>query len=204
MRARSASFLTSAAKAEGFPAPDALEIAFAGRSNVGKSSLINALVGQPSLARTSSTPGRTQLLNWFKVAPPSGLGTIPLAFVDLPGYGYAKVPVAMRAGWQPLIEAYLTDRKPLRLVVLIVDARRGAEQEEIDLAAWLSERDVPLIIVATKIDKLAKNKREPALRAIQKALATPRLPIGFSAVDGTGAGEVWRIIAHAAHEGAPR
>ncbi len=204
MRARSATFTTSAAKPEGFPAAAALEIAFAGRSNVGKSSLINALVGRPGLARTSRTPGRTQLINWFAVGPPPGQGTVPLAFVDLPGYGYAKVPVAMRAGWQPLIEAYLTDRAVLRMVVLIVDARRGPEDEEINLASWLSERDVPIVVVATKIDKLAKNKREPVLRAMQRALAAPRMPVGFSALSGEGVDELWRVLAHAAHAEPPR
>src|SRR5262245_55561387 len=134
-RARHASFLKSAAGPDGYPPPGAPEIAFAGRSNVGKASLLNTLVGVPGLARTSSTPGRTQLLNWFKVVPPTG--GPELAFVDLPGYGYAKVPQKLREGWRPLVEKYVTGRATLRLVVLIMDVRRAAESEEEELLEWL-------------------------------------------------------------------
>src|SRR5215831_17296022 len=122
MRAREASFLVSAAAPSGFPPEAAPEIAFAGRSNVGKSSLINTLVGKKGLAKTSSTPGRTRLLNWFDVVPQSGPR---LAFVDLPGYGYAKVSKELRAGFGPLVERFVKDRSVLAAVVLIVDARRG-------------------------------------------------------------------------------
>jgi GTP-binding protein len=192
MRARKASFMTSAAAPTDFPPEELPEVAFAGRSNVGKSSLINTLVGHSGLARTSRTPGRTQLLNWFRVEAPQPGGS--LAFVDLPGYGYAKVPTAMQASWQTLIERYLEDRKVLKAVVLLVDVRRGVEGEEEDLAAWLTERKVPVIGVVTKIDKVAKNKREPVLAGVKRALALPRPPIGFSAQDGDGVDDLWRAI----------
>ncbi len=194
MRARRASFIISAAAANGFPAQDAPEIAFAGRSNVGKSSLINSLVGQAGLARTSRTPGRTQLLNWFAVNPPTGDA---IAFVDLPGYGYAKVSKKTRAEWQPLIEAYLGDRDVLRAVVLLVDARRGAEGEEQDLSAWLAEREIEVIPVLTKVDKLAKSKRKPAGMALARALGTRRNPVLFSAETGEGQDDLWRAITRA-------
>jgi GTP-binding protein len=194
-RARKATFLLSAAKPADFPAPSDPEIAFAGRSNVGKSSLINALCGVDGLARTSRTPGRTQLLNWFTVEPPAGAA---LAFVDLPGYGYAKVPTSMQASWQGLIESYLGKRPALRGVVLLVDVRRGAEQEEEDLIAWLGERAIPVIVVVTKIDKMSKHQREPLLAAVKRTLTLPRLPIGFSAQDGEGVDDLWRAIAKVA------
>jgi GTP-binding protein len=192
MRPRSARFVTSASAPAEFPPEGLPEVAFAGRSNVGKSSLINALVGKDGLARTSRTPGRTQLLNWFEVEGPSG---VRMAFVDLPGFGYAKVPVAMQASWQGLIEAYLGGRRALRAVVLLVDVRRGAEPEEEDLAAWLAERKIPLIAVVTKIDKVAKNKREPVLAAVKRGLALRRPPLAFSALEGEGIDELWRAIA---------
>jgi len=191
MRPRTARFVTSASVPAEFPPEGLPEIAFAGRSNVGKSSLINTLVGKDGLARTSRTPGRTQLLNWFDVEGPGGGH---LAFVDLPGYGYAKVPVAMQASWQGLIESYLTDRKVLAAVVLLVDVRRGTEAEEEDLAAWLAERGIPLIAVVTKIDKVAKNKREPVLGAVKRGLGLSRPPLGFSALEGDGVDELWRAI----------
>ncbi len=198
MRPRSAAFVTSASTPQEFPPETIPEIAIAGRSNVGKSSLINVLVGQEGLARTSRTPGRTQLLNWFRIEPPPVVSGSPIAFVDLPGYGYAKVPQAMQASWQGLIESYLAERKVLAAVVLLVDVRRGAEQEEEDLAAWLAERKLPLVAVVTKIDKIAKNKREPVLGGVKRALALPRPPIGFSAQEAEGIDDLWRAIGKAA------
>ncbi len=195
MRARRSSFIISAAAPNGFPPEEVPEIAFAGRSNVGKSSLINSLVGQTGLARTSRTPGRTQLLNWFAVDPPNGDGKVDsIAFVDLPGYGYAKVSKKTRAEWQPLIEAYLGDRGVLRAVVLLVDARRGAESEEEELAAWLIEREIEVIPVLTKIDKLPKSKRKPAGLALSRALGIRRNPVLFSAETGDGQDDLWRAI----------
>jgi GTP-binding protein len=191
MKSRNARFLKSASAANEFPAGDLPEIAFAGRSNVGKSSLINSLVGKDGLARTSRTPGRTQLLNWFHVDGPGGA----LAFVDLPGYGYAKVPTAIQASWQGLIESYLTDRPALRAVVLLVDVRRGVEGEEEDLVAWLAERNIPVIGVVTKIDKIAKNKREPVLALVKRALGLKRPPVAFSALEGDGIDDLWKAIA---------
>jgi GTP-binding protein len=187
-----ASFLTSAADPRGFPPADLPEIAFAGRSNVGKSSLINRVVGATTaLARTSSAPGRTRLLNWFRVEPPKGK---PIAFVDLPGYGYAKVPMDMRESWRPLIEAYLTGRSVLKAVVVLIDARRGVEDEERDLVEWLGASDVPVIVVLTKIDKLAKNKRQPVAAIVRRELGMPRDPVQVSAQTGEGIDDLWRVI----------
>lgn len=190
-RAKHASFITSAAQPEQFPPPTVAEIAFAGRSNVGKSSLINALAGQTGLARTSNTPGRTRLVNWFDIMPPKGAR--PIAFVDLPGYGYAKVSKSMREEWRPLIEAYLADRAVLRAVVLLVDARRGPESEELELSAWLREREVPVITVITKIDKLPKAKRKPMAAAVGRELGGVK-PVLFSAQTGDGQEDLWRVI----------
>lgn len=191
MRARRATFLQSATSPALFPAASLPEVAFAGRSNVGKSSLLNALVGVPKLARTSSTPGRTRLLNWFHVEPPSGG---PLHFVDLPGYGFAKVSVGERASWRPLIEAYIQDRSVLRLVVVIVDARRGAEQEERDLLEWLGFVGRRAVVVLTKSDKLPRSHRLPAAAAARRELALSRDPIVFSAESGDGVDPLWRAI----------
>lgn len=197
MRAKSAEFVISAADPSGFPRPTLPEIAFAGRSNVGKSSLINTLVGMPGLARTSRTPGRTRLLNWFRITPPKGG---PLHFVDLPGYGYARVPNEMRASWRPLIESYLRGRPALRGLVLLVDARRGAEDEEQDFLAWLRDGGVPARVVVTKADKLPKNKRKPAALAVQQDLALDRPAILFSSLDGEGILPLWRAIAQLASD----
>lgn len=158
---------------------------------MGKSSLINALVGVPRLARTSSTPGRTRLLNWFKVVPPVGP---ELAFVDLPGFGYAKVPREMRMSWRPLIEAFVIGRATLRLVVVIVDARRGPEEEERELLGWLAEVGRPALVVLTKADKLAKSKRRPIAAAVRRALGLARDPVLFSALTGEGQDELWRAL----------
>ena len=191
MKPKSATFVTSAADPSGFPPPTLPEIAFAGRSNVGKSSLINTLVGTPGLARASNTPGRTRLLNWFQVVPQKGA---PLHFVDLPGFGYAKVPRAMRDAWRPLVESYLKGRPALRALVLLLDARRGAQQEEADLLDWLEEMHIPVVTVVTKADKLAKNKRKPVAFEVKQALQLDQQPLLFSALSGEGLDDLWRVI----------
>ena len=195
MTPKPARFVISASQPAGFPDPTLPEIAFAGRSNVGKSSLINRLTGVAKLARTSNTPGRTRLINWFHVTPRAGA---PLHFVDLPGYGYAKVSRSERESWRPLIEAYLGDRPPLRALVLLIDARRGAESEELELIDWLRDTDVRTIAVVTKIDKLAKNRRKPVGFAQQKVLSSPRPPLLVSAHTGDGIDQLWHAIRTAA------
>ena len=192
MRSGTAKFVTSAAKPSGFPPPTLPEIAIAGRSNVGKSSLINTLVGVAKLARTSNTPGRTRLLNWFRVDMASGK---PIHLVDLPGYGYAKVSKSMRQSWRPLIESYLADRSVLRALVLLIDARRGAEDDEADLLAWLEELAIPVIAVVTKADKLAKNKRKPLAFGVKRDLGLRREPLLVSSQTGDGIAELERVIA---------
>ena len=180
MKAKRAEYLISAAKPEGFPDQDLPELAFAGRSNVGKSSLMNKLVGVNGLARTSSTPGRTRLLNWFEVLPPVGEDVY---FVDLPGYGYAKVPKFMRASWQPLVESYLGNREVLRAVVVLVDARRLAQNEEIGLMEWLKDAGIPTIVVLTKADKLPKSKRKLAAHKCKKEMGLSTLVLIASALE---------------------
>jgi len=182
-----AHFVISAAKPEDFPPGRLPEIAVVGRSNVGKSSLINSLVHQQGLARTSRTPGRTRLINWFEVD-----GRFHL--VDLPGYGYAAVDRNMRAGWQPLIEAYLDKRTVLAGVVLLVDVRRGPEEEELDFVPWLEQRKVPIVVALTKADKLPKNKRMLEIAKAKKTLALKRDPFAVSAQTGDGVEDLWRAI----------
>jgi GTP-binding protein len=191
MRALRATFVTSAGSPSGFPRAAAPEIAFAGRSNVGKSSLINALTGVKGLARTSGTPGRTRALNWFDVQPQSGP---PVAFVDLPGYGYAKVSKEMRQGFGALVEAYVAQRDTLRAVVVIIDARRGPEDEEAELIAWLEQAGRRVIVALTKADKLSKAQRRPAAAAARRRLGLAREPILFSAVSLEGVDELWRAV----------
>jgi GTP-binding protein len=183
----SAKFVISAAKPTDFPPPRLPELAVVGRSNVGKSSLINALVGQDGLARTSRTPGRTRLLNWFEVD-----GRFHL--VDLPGYGYAAVDRDMRAGWQPLIEEYLGKREALAGVLLLIDVRRGPEEEELDFVPWLEEKKIPIVVALTKADKLPKNKRMLEVAKAKKTLALKREPIAVSAQSGDGIDTVWRAL----------
>jgi GTP-binding protein len=180
-----ATFLGAATEPGRFPAPSLPEVAFAGRSNVGKSSAINRLVGRRGLARTSSTPGRTQQLNFFAIDD-------RLVLVDLPGYGYAKVSKTARDAWRPLVESYLGTRGVLRGVVLIVDVRRGLEEEEHQLLDFLAAADVPALVLATKIDKLNRGDRAKALQA----LAENTLPVvPFSAVTGDGVPAVWKTVA---------
>jgi GTP-binding protein len=182
-----ARFVISAADAKQFPPENLPEIAVVGRSNVGKSSLINALVGQTGLARTSRTPGRTRLVNWFEIDAKFHL-------VDLPGYGYAEVSRDMRESWRPLIESYLTDRKTLAGVLLLIDVRRGVQDEELDFVPWLEARETPIVVALTKSDKLAKNKRMLEVQKTKKALGLRRDPIAVSAQDGEGIDTLWRAV----------
>jgi len=149
---KSAEFIKSAAKSSHYPPAQLPEIVFAGRSNVGKSSLINILVNRKRLAKTSSTPGRTQLINFFEI-------NAELVFVDIPGFGYAKVPAAIRRSWAPMIETYLATRRTLKGLVLIMDSRRTPGLEESALVDWLNRHQIATVLVLTKIDKLSRSRQ---------------------------------------------
>jgi GTP-binding protein len=188
MHVKSALFITSATKPPQYPEGDLPEIAFSGRSNVGKSSLINALVNRKNLVRTSSTPGRTQLINFFDVN-----GTFTL--VDLPGYGFAKVPLEVKKQWGPMIEKYLSMRTTLRGVVLIIDIRRIPKEEDLQLLNWLRTFSIPPILVVTKCDKVSKNERERQLNLIAKELGVEKSALNpFSALSREGLENIWTQI----------
>ena len=183
--------IISAARPQQFPAEQtsaaAAEIAFLGRSNVGKSSLLNKLVAQPGLAFTSARPGCTQQINFFQIDE-------DLRFVDLPGYGYARVSLEERAGWKKLIEAYLLERRSLSLAFLLIDARRGWMEMDLELKAWLEFHNRRYQVIVTKIDKLKSNNQlKAALTAIQKQTPECEL-VPFSALDGRGVREIWQTI----------
>ena len=184
-----ATFVTSASMPSEFPPPTLPEIAVVGRSNVGKSSLINCLVGQDGLARTSRTPGRTRLLNWFSVeASPT------FHLVDLPGYGYAAVDVKTKDSWKPLIETYLSKRENLAGVLLLIDIRRGPQEEELDFVPWLAQQGTPVVVALTKGDKLAKNKRMLEVKSARKTLSLTRDPYAVSTLDVDGIDPLWRAV----------
>jgi GTP-binding protein len=209
MKVLEADFLTSATEktaGAGWPDEGPPEIAFAGRSNVGKSTLLQALMQRRGLVRISSTPGRTRLINFFRVvvAPEGGRGPESrreLYFVDLPGYGYAKVSKSEREKWLPFVDQYLSERAALKVLVLLVDPRRetaGREPplfDETEIAKYVAARGVLVLAVMTKADKLAKHERKPALDKLKRALGLP--VIAVSATDGDGVDELWRRIANA-------
>ncbi len=191
-------FLRAAIKPEQFPDLDLPEIAFAGRSNVGKSSLINSLTGQRQLARVSSTPGRTQSINFFLV-------NRDWMFVDLPGYGFARVPKAVKASWKRLVESYLLDRPALQAVVLIVDVRRDPMESDQQLKAFLDAHDIPVLVVATKVDKLSRQKVDRQVSRLAKGLGVGSSQIiRFSAVTRAGRQELWEAIRKVMEAGAAR
>ena len=179
-----AEFIVSASKPEQFPADGLSEVAFLGRSNVGKSSLLNALVGQRRLAFTSSTPGRTQTINFYRVEDRS-------YFVDLPGYGYARVPKGFQDQWKELIELYLRERNNLGLCFIVLDARRGWMEKDLGLKDWLEAQNRSYRVIATKMDKLNQAEQRRGLEAIAKVAPDP-LP--FSALTGRGVREIWQAI----------
>ncbi|MBW2491608.1 MAG: YihA family ribosome biogenesis GTP-binding protein [Deltaproteobacteria bacterium] len=184
----SAEFIKSAVKPSQYPASGSPEIAFAGRSNVGKSSLINTLVNRKHLVKTSSTPGRTQLINFFLINK-------TISFVDLPGFGYARVPESVRKSWGPMIETYLKTRKPLKGVVLIMDIRRIPGMQELNFIDWLHYFNIPSILILTKSDKLSKIKQKNQHLAVAKALNVNEDElILFSAKSRMGKDDVWNAI----------
>lgn len=171
------------------------EIAFAGRSNVGKSSGINRLLGGRKAARVSGKPGRTQAINLFRVGD-------ACVFADLPGYGYAAVPDEVAAAWKPMIERYLAARETLALVVIFVDARREPQPSDAVLIDGLYDADLPCLVVATKLDKLTKHQRKPALARLAEAFELPEgQPVGFSSKTGEGVDVVWDVFEQVIREG---
>jgi GTP-binding protein len=188
MASHTAHFVAGAADTSRIPDLTLPEIAFAGRSNVGKSSLLNRLVGHHKLARVSKTPGRTQQINFFVVDD-------RLTFVDLPGYGFARVPLSVKEQWKGLVEYYLTQRPNLRVVVVIVDLRRGLTADDAQLVDFLVARAIPLVVVATKADKLGHNDRTRCTRALAAELArrAVRLLVS-SSLSGDGVDAVWQEI----------
>ena len=184
----SAEFVKSAVKPSHYPSTELPEIAFTGRSNVGKSSLINSLVNRKHLVKTSSTPGRTQLINFFIINK-------TISFVDLPGFGYAKVPDSVRKSWGPMIETYLSTRDTLKGVVLIMDIRRIPGIQELNFIKWLHYYHIPIILILTKSDKLSKIKQKNQHLSIAKALSVNQEElILFSAKSRMGKNEVWDVI----------
>lgn len=187
MKITSAEYIISGASAKQFPAAHYSEIAFAGRSNVGKSSLINSLLNRKNLVKTSSTPGKTQLINFFLV-------NNTFYLVDLPGYGYARVPQNVQKKWQKLIESYLSSREVLNGVVLIVDIRHGPTDMDVQLKQWLDFYKRPVLVVANKVDKLKKKQRLTNLKKIQQRMELENLPIAHSSVQKVGQTEIWRFF----------
>lgn len=190
-----AQFVTTAVAPAQYPEGDVPEIAFVGRSNVGKSSMINALAGRKKLVRVSNTPGRTRTLNFFEVSLERDGERQKVRLADLPGYGFAKAPKTERQKWREMISTYLDERKPLRIVVSIVDAEVGPTAEDLATLDYLAEKKARLLVVATKIDRLPKAKRKPAVKALAARLEVPEeVVIPFSATDRIGIDEVWEAL----------
>jgi GTP-binding protein len=190
-----ARFMAAATDAAHFPAPDLPEIAFLGRSNVGKSSVINSLVGA-KIARTSSTPGRTRSINFFEIRW-AGKPRPELVFADLPGYGYAKLSREISAEWPKFIEPYLHERPTLALCIALVDANVPPQQSDRMLLDFLSTSGGEFLLVATKSDRLSNNQLNTALRTLAKEYPLARL-LPFSAKTGAGREELWKQIRLAA------
>jgi GTP-binding protein len=192
MRIASAEFVTSAVTPAQFPNDLGPEVAFVGRSNVGKSSLINSLLNRRGLAKTSSTPGKTRTINFFRINATFG-------FVDLPGYGWAQVSRAERAAWGPMVEQFFRTRQSLKGMVHLIDVRHAPTAEDQRTRAWLLQWDRPLLAVATKVDKIGRTQRSNHLKRIIETLnldAEAPLMV-FSAQTGEGREEIWKWIAEA-------
>jgi GTP-binding protein len=191
MIVHSTTFITSAPALASCPPEEWPEIAFAGRSNVGKSSLVNCLLNRKGLVRTSSTPGRTQLLNYFLINE-------QVYFVDLPGYGFARAPRSVRERWQPMVHGYLKGRSSLRAVIWLLDVRRDPSKEDLQFLDWLEESEIPTIPVVTKIDKVSRNELSRRLAKISSSTGLPvELFTPFSVLKRQGHAELWELISMA-------
>jgi len=186
MKITSAEFLKSSFQASDWPSGLLPEIAFMGRSNVGKSSLLNSLLSVRGLARTSSTPGRTQSLNFFLVNQ-------RFRFVDLPGFGYARVPKAIKSSWGEMVSSYLAKREQLVLSIHIVDSRHEPTTLDLQLHEWLVHSTKPRLIVATKSDKLSNNELKESFGRVKRVFSKDRV-VAFSAKTGRGGNDIWRAI----------
>ncbi|WP_027092075.1 ribosome biogenesis GTP-binding protein YihA/YsxC [Cohnella thermotolerans] len=193
MKIKSSEFVISAVGPKQYPDEGLPEVALAGRSNVGKSSLINRMLLRKNLARTSSQPGKTQQLNYYRI-------NNELFFVDVPGYGYAKVSRTEREAWGRMIEHYLRHREPLRLVILLVDLRHPPSALDVSMYEWLSHYGIPLCVVATKADKLGKSQLPKHAKQVRETLGMPKDQplVLFSSETGMGRDELWSIIEQAA------
>jgi GTP-binding protein len=178
----SARFVKSATRPDDFPRDQRPEIAFCGRSNIGKSSLLNTLTNTHGLARTSASPGRTQTINFFLVDDRT-------YFVDLPGYGFAKVPKAVKENWGAMIQGYLRDRRQLKLALMLVDSRMPPMDSDVVMKQWLDHHGIPNAVVLTKIDKISHNQLNQALRTSVQKLRTKEI-VPFSAVTGSGKDQI--------------
>ena len=191
MRITECRFERATVRAEDEPKPSAGEVVFLGRSNVGKSTLINRLLGAPGLARTSSTPGRTQTVNFYAV-------NARHYFVDLPGYGYARAPASVKDAWGGMVEGFLTRRRPaIAAAVVLIDARRGVGELDRTMLGWLVDRDIPVIVAGVKADKLGTNARTKAAKDLVAALPVEEggvPPLLVSAVSGLGIPALWKEL----------
>lgn len=184
-------FVTSSAAPHQFPPGDVPEVAFLGRSNVGKSSLLNSLVGTKT-ANVSNTPGRTQTINFFAVNFGNPKPNPELMLADLPGYGYARVPKAIVGEWPKFIEPYLADREPLRLCVCLIDSNIPPQKSDLQLLKWMQSAGRPVQLIATKTDRLSGNKLKQSLALLSREFQQEVLP--YSVKTGAGKDELWRKI----------
>lgn len=193
MKIKNTEFVISAVGPDQYPDDGLPEVALAGRSNVGKSSLINRMINRKNLARTSSTPGKTQHLNYYRINE-------QLYFVDFPGYGYAKVSKTKRQVWGKMIEQYLLERETLRLVMLIIDLRHEPSKDDQLMYDWLKHYDMPVMVVATKADKIPRSRHAKHVKMIKQVLGmTPGDKfVMFSSEAGIGREELWNHIIEAA------
>lgn len=194
MKVTQAEFVISAVGPDQYPQDALPEIALAGRSNVGKSSLINRLISRKNLARTSSVPGKTQTLNYYKVNE-------ALFFVDFPGYGYAKVSKTLRQKWGHMIESYLRERETLKLVMQIVDLRHPPTQDDQAMYEWLQHYDIPRLVVATKLDKVKRSQWDKQRKTVRETLGMEAAEplVLFSSETGQGYDELWTWIEQSIH-----